>query len=140
MDRDGQTSLLEAWLYASRRTEEFYRGQGRLATEHALLEDNGDAKGVRSELFEGLKLASSIQKDNPAEIDGQKAARFCFLKSNLERSLTPDQQVTRDALEARLEHLKQRKSSTDQTEYMQQLEVIFRALAEIYESAEEHSP
>ena len=32
IDRDGQSSLLEAWLYASCRTAEFYKSEGRLAT------------------------------------------------------------------------------------------------------------
>jgi len=140
VDRDSQTSLLEAWLYAARRTDEFYRSEGRLATEHALLEDNGDAKGVRAELFDGLKPASTVQKDDSAAIDGQKAAKLCFVRSEAERRLTADQQITRDALEAQLELLKQRKSNMDQTEYLQQLETIFRALAEIYESAEGQSP
>ena len=42
IDRDGQTSLLEAWLYAARRTAQFYTTEGRLATEHSLLDDNGE--------------------------------------------------------------------------------------------------
>ena len=42
LDKDGQTSLLEAFLFASRQVEQFYKEAGRLATEHALLDDNGD--------------------------------------------------------------------------------------------------
>src|ERR1019366_7106008 len=45
LDKDGQTSLLEAFLLASRETQQFYREAGRLATEHALLDDNGDGLG-----------------------------------------------------------------------------------------------
>ncbi len=33
LDKDGQTSLLEAFLTAARRTAEFYQVEGRLATE-----------------------------------------------------------------------------------------------------------
>ena len=46
LDKDGQVSALEAFLMASRRVEEFYAGEKRLATEHALLDDNGDGKGT----------------------------------------------------------------------------------------------
>ena len=46
LDKDGQTSLLEAFLMASRRVAEFYNTEGRLATEHALLDDNGDGLGT----------------------------------------------------------------------------------------------
>jgi hypothetical protein len=46
-DQDGHTSVLEAFLYANRLTADFYTRAGRLATEHALLEDNGDGVGSR---------------------------------------------------------------------------------------------
>ena len=42
LDKDGQVSLLEAFLMASRHTTEFYKIEGRLVTEHALIDDNGD--------------------------------------------------------------------------------------------------
>ncbi|KPK76368.1 MAG: hypothetical protein AMJ79_06880, partial [Phycisphaerae bacterium SM23_30] len=35
LDKDGQTSLLEAFLYANHGVNEFYSAAGRLATEHA---------------------------------------------------------------------------------------------------------
>src|SRR2546423_1632058 len=41
LDKDGQTSLLEAFLMASRRVSQFYQIEGRLASEHALIDDNG---------------------------------------------------------------------------------------------------
>src|SRR6266498_3597680 len=44
-DQDGHISVLEAFVYANRLTVEFYTRAGRLATEHALLEDNGDGIG-----------------------------------------------------------------------------------------------
>ena len=42
LDKDGQVSLLEAFLMASRHVAEFYKTEGRLLTEHALIDDNGD--------------------------------------------------------------------------------------------------
>jgi len=53
LDKDGQVSLLEAFLIASRRTSEFYKVEGRLATEHALIDDNGTASAHRRIGFTG---------------------------------------------------------------------------------------
>src|SRR5207237_484377 len=55
LDKDGQVSILEAFLTASRRTIEFYKLEGRLASEHALLDDNGDGLGTPAEWFRGLR-------------------------------------------------------------------------------------
>ncbi len=38
LDKDGQTSLLEAFVAGSHRTKEFYDTEGRLMTEHALID------------------------------------------------------------------------------------------------------
>lgn len=132
-NRDGQTSLLEAWLYASRRTAEFYKTEGRLATEHSLLDDNGDAKGVKSDVYVGDKPAKNLKADAP--IDGSVAARFFFVRSEEERQLTPEQRVTRDALEAQLEDLKRRRESMDEATYLQELERVLIPLAELYRDA-----
>lgn len=42
LDRNGRVSVLEAFNYASGRVAEWYTEQGRLATEHAVLDDSGD--------------------------------------------------------------------------------------------------
>ncbi len=42
LDKDEQTSLLEAYLLAANRLREFYVSEARLATEHQLLDDNCD--------------------------------------------------------------------------------------------------
>ena len=57
LDGDGQTSLLEAYLTASRATAEFYRQSGRLATEHALLEDTGDGLAMPADWYRGVRPA-----------------------------------------------------------------------------------
>lgn len=40
-DKDGRVSLLEAFRYAESETKRFYETEGRLATEHAQLADDG---------------------------------------------------------------------------------------------------
>jgi hypothetical protein len=133
INRDGQTSLLEAWLFASRRTAEFYKTEGRLATEHSLLDDNGDAKGVRSELYVGDRVVDSAE--TPELIDGRNAARWHFVRSDEERRLTSEQRERRDTLEGQLEDLRKLKSSLPEDEYLTRLENIAVKLSEIYEAA-----
>lgn len=42
LDRNGRVSVLEIFNYASNRVADWYREQGRLATENAVLDDTGD--------------------------------------------------------------------------------------------------
>ena len=53
LDKDGQTSVLEAFLVASRQLSDFYDAEGRLATEHPLIDDNGDQLGTPLNGFGG---------------------------------------------------------------------------------------
>lgn len=133
IDRDGQTSLLEAWLYASRRTEEFYKSDGRLATEHSLLDDSGDSKGTRAEVFEGVRIKDNVK--NKDALDGKLARRWHLVRSESERSLTPEQRNTRDQLEDNLESLRQTKADLPEADYLRQLEEILIPLAQLYEAA-----
>ncbi|HQX51756.1 MAG TPA: hypothetical protein PLR25_17685 [Planctomycetaceae bacterium] len=134
INRDGQTSLLEAWLFASRRTAEFYSTEGRLATEHALLDDNGDGKGTREEVYDGDRLELSIE--NTDQLDGALAARWHLVRSNEERRLSTEQRQTRDDLEQKLEDLRRRKDELGENEYLLQLETLLVPLARLYESVD----
>ena len=135
INRDGQTSLLEAWLFASRRTAEFYNTEGRLATEHALIDDNGDAKGTRADVYDGERLKIGIE--NADQLDGAHAARWNFIRSEEERKLSPEQRQTRDELEQRLDDLRQRKANVTEAEYLTELQSILVPIAELYESLDE---
>ncbi len=132
INRDGQTSLLEAWLFASRRTAEFYATEGRLATEHALIDDNGDAKGTRVEVYDGERLKLGIE--NADQLDGAQSARWNFIRSKEERRLSPEQRQTRDDLERRLDDLRLKKPNITEAEYLTELESILVPIAELYES------
>jgi hypothetical protein len=44
-DKDGRVSLLEAFNYATSETKRSYTDAGKLQTEHAILDDDGDGKG-----------------------------------------------------------------------------------------------
>ncbi len=143
IDRDGQTSLLEAWLFASRRTAEFYTAEGRLATEHSLLDDNADQRGTRAELFEGIRPKADAQPaaaQQSAVVDGQLAARWCLVRSDAEKKLTTEQRQQRDDLESRLEELRLRRATLEESEFLDQLEEILVPLARIYEESDSKAP
>ncbi len=58
-DKNGQTSVWEAFKYATAAVERFYKDEGRLATEHAQISDNGADK-VGSNVPEPPALARAI--------------------------------------------------------------------------------
>ena len=137
INRDGQTSLLEAWLFASRRTAEFYESEGRLATEHSLLDDNGDARGVRSELFEGFRPRQDVS--NADAVDGKLASRWHLVRSAEERRLTSAERQLRDKLEAAVEQLRVAGPKMNEEEYLRKLQDVLVPLAELYEEVDARS-
>ena len=137
LDRDGQTSLLEAWVHASGKTDEYYKSDGRLATEHSLLDDSGDGKGTRAEVYEGVRIRDNVK--NKDQLDGKLARRWHLVRSEAERSLTPQQREMRNKLEEQLEQLRKTKSDFSEPEYLRQLEKILLPLARLYNDAESAS-
>jgi len=132
LDKDGQISLLEAFLTASRKATEFYKLQGRLVTEHALLDDNGDGRGTPADWFRGLR-ATKKPKDAGA-VDGLRAHQFCLVPSESERRLTPTQRARRDALEREVFHYRDKKSEIPEDQYYAQLETLLLEIARFYAS------
>lgn len=132
LDKDGQTSAFEAFLSASRRTLAFYESEGRLATEHSLLDDNGDGLGVRADFFRGVRLVRKVQGE--ATVDGRLAHRFHLVRSDSEQQLSPETRKLRDRLEQEVIQLRDRKQSfDDENAYYAQLEKLLVELAKAYE-------
>jgi hypothetical protein len=125
LDQDQQVSLLEAFLHASKKVTEFYEQEERLATEHALIEDNGDGIGTRSEVFEGVTASAP-------KADGARAGQIALVLSDEERRLTDAQRQQRDALERELEALKGKRAAMGEDAYYTDLEKLLRELAELY--------
>jgi hypothetical protein len=128
LDKDGQTSLLEAFLSASARVAEFYKTEGRLATEHALLDDNGDGLGTPADWFRGVR---AIKKPKEGKVDGIRAHQVHLLPSSDERALPPEIKAQRDALEARLAELRETKKDLAEENYYRQLESLLLELARL---------
>jgi hypothetical protein len=135
LDKDGQTSLFEAYLAASRETEKFYKTAGRLATEHAILDDNGDGQGVRSDWFRGVRATKKA--NGKAKIDGRFAHQLHLVRSQSEQALDPVVRGKRNQLELAVIQLRdQRDQYNDPNEYYDQLQPLLVELAELYETAE----
>ena len=132
LDKDGQTSLLEAWLMASRRVKEFYDLEGRLTTEHALLDDTGDAMGTPPDWFRGVRATKSAK--NGAPPDGFRAHQFHLVRSEAEQRLSPATRMRRDDMERSIETLRVRKASMQEAEYYAALEKLLLELARLYEA------
>jgi len=127
LDKDGQVSLLEAFLAASRHATEFYKAEGRLVTEHALLDDNGDGLGTPADWFQGLRATRKPKET--AGLDGLLALQFCLVPSEAERSLTSDQRARRDALERAVLLHREKKSHLREDDYYRELERLLLDLA-----------
>jgi hypothetical protein len=132
LDKDGQTSLLEAFLAASRQVEQFYKEQGRLMTEHALLDDNGDGFGTSAEWFRGVRAIKSAA-DGKA-VDGVRAHEMFLVPGDVERRLPPEARARRDELEQKLSALRSNKTKMNEDEYYRQLEGILVETGRLYQS------
>jgi hypothetical protein len=121
-DQDGHTSVLETFVYANRLTGDFYRRAGRLASEHALLDDNGDGVGrEKVEAGEGLLARATYLDSLSVDEAAASAATGRLIKE-------------RTRLEGEIEQLIARKASMPETEYEANLERLFIELAKVNRS------
>ena len=130
LDKDGQTSLLEAYLAAAHRTAEFYKQGGRLMTEHALLDDNGDGLGTPADWFQGVRATKSAKDGAPP--DGSRAHQWHLVRSAAEEAMPPELRARRDELELKVEALRGKKVGMPEAEYYAQLEPLLIELARLY--------
>lgn len=129
LDTDGSVSLLEAFLAASRKTTEFYQTESRLATEHALIDDNGDGLGTPADWFKGLRAAKKSDKN--AVTDGAAARHFYLIPPVSEKQWPPEKIKQRTQLEARLAALREEKAAMKGDDYYAQVEVLLLELARL---------
>jgi hypothetical protein len=112
--------------------EQFYKEAGRLATEHALLDDNGDGLGTPADWFRGVRAIKTAA--NGKSVDGVRAHQLNLVRSQVEQELSPDVRARRDELEKKLSELRSRKAAMKEDEYYNQLENILVETARLYES------
>ncbi len=138
IDTDGSVSLLEAFLAASRTTAEFYKSEKRLATEHGLIDDNGDGLGTPADWFKGLRAVKKSDKGTAP--DGAAARHFFLIASAAEKQWSPDNIKQRDLLEARLAALRESKAAMKEDDYYAQMEAVFLELARLTQSVAKAAP
>ncbi|MEO5959333.1 MAG: hypothetical protein ABIR80_09465, partial [Opitutaceae bacterium] len=110
---------------------EFYKTEGRLATEHALIDDNGDGLGTPSDWFRVVR-ATKRAKDGAAP-DGPRAHQFTLVRSAAEQQLSTELRARRDKLELQIAELRDAKPKMKEEPYYRELEKLLLELAALYE-------
>lgn len=139
LDKDDQTSLWEAFLAASRKTDEFYQTDGRLQTEHPLLDDNGDGQGTRSDAFRGLEPVKQAA-GGQAALDGTKAHQWHLVSSAADAQIPVEIRRRRDDLELQILALRWDKPRLAEDEYYDRLEALLVELARLSRQAGDPPP
>lgn len=124
-DHNQRLSILEVYNYATRLTDEFYKGAGRLATEHALLEDSGDGVGHQTAEAGDGGLARVTYFDSPQSAQGGEASAKLLAE--------------RTRLEEAVEQLKTRKEQMPAADYESELEKLLLQLAKTNQSIREQN-
>jgi hypothetical protein len=137
LDKDGQVSLLEAYLTASRRVEEYYRTRSQLATEHALLDDNGDRLGTPADWFHGIRATRRARDGAP--LDGIRAHQVHLILSDRERRIPREIRRRRDQLELAIAALRDQKGQLAEDAYYQRLEPLMIELGRLYRDLPAHA-
>jgi hypothetical protein len=117
-DKDGRVSLLEAFRFAARRVREEYEGKQQVATEHAMLEDNGDGRGSR--------------EPDPVSGDGAAAARFYLARAAVAGAGSPRVEALERQARAMVDQvalLRSRRAALPEAEYQRLLEALLVGLA-----------
>ncbi len=119
LDKNGRVSVLEAFEYAVKATAGWFEQQGRLATEHALIDDNGDGIGHQK-----------------AEAGDGGLAKATFFDSLPQQQAGGDAELAklfgeRMRLEGQIEQLKARKDKMQLEEYENELERLLIELANL---------
>jgi hypothetical protein len=118
-DKNGRTSIWEAFSFASQAVQKWYEERGQLSTEHPLIDDNGDGLGKEAEVPgpDGI-LARAIFLDPEPTIAGADA-----VLAGLQRRRT--------ALEIEIEALKAKKGNMGREQYEAQFEKLAVELARV---------
>ncbi|MFK7737407.1 MAG: hypothetical protein AB8B50_15335 [Pirellulaceae bacterium] len=137
LDHDNAVSLLEAFLAAHNLTQRFYTEQARLATEHALLSDNGDQYGTPGDFFTGVRPSKDAEGGSP--IDGRRASRVILLTSPDSPVFSDELSKQRKTIEDSIDRLRKEKEFLSEADYLTELEIRMLKLADLYETAESNS-
>ena len=117
LDKNGRTSIFEVFAAASAAVKQHYEQRGQLATERALIDDNGDGKGREASAEGpdgGFARIAYLDAENPAEAANPELAALVR---------------RRRALEAEAEELKLKKGEMPEAQWNAQFEKLMLDLA-----------
>jgi hypothetical protein len=126
LDKDGRVSLAEAFQYARVEVDRYYASLNLLATEHALLDDNGDGEGsgeLGDEVPDGL-LASGFWLSSAGAATTGLAVPDSVTDPALRRLYEE-----RADLERRVVQLRALRGQMEEARYEQELETLLVELA-----------
>jgi hypothetical protein len=118
-DKNGRVSVLEAFEFTTKLVAKQFEGKGTLATEHALIDDNGDGTGHQTAEAGDGGLAKVTYFDS---LPQQQAGGDPVLARLYETKLR---------LEGDVERLKGRKAQMGEDEYYDELEKSLVELARV---------
>ena len=127
VDKNDSISALEAFQYATSKTAAFYDSQKRLATEHAVFADAGNAAAVR--VASGSSAAGRLLSSFVLIRLGEAGAAAA---DPAKRALL----VRKEQLETQIDTLKYQRAAMSPEEYKQQLTAALVALAKVQEDLE----
>jgi hypothetical protein len=121
-DKNGRVSTFEAFAYATKLTGDYYEQKGLLATEHALLDDNGDGVGhAKADEGDGALARTTYFDSLPLQQAGGDEELAKLFSERLR-------------LEGEIEQLKARKAQMNEEEYENALEKLLIEFAKVGQS------
>jgi hypothetical protein len=130
LNHDERISVFEACKQAATLTGVAYDGEGLIATEHAILDDNGDGLGTRlvAEFESETRKEAALREE--VSIDGGVASEVFIREFQFPADAPADLIQTYKARLASIELLIEQKDSLTATEYFTQLEALLITAAE----------
>ncbi len=127
IDKNGTVSALEAFRYAEQHTAKFYESASRIATEHPMLDDNGDGKGVKD--------------PSPQNGEGILAGQVALVRNGASQARVDtaearDLRTQKEKLENDIATLKYNKASLEAGEYKQKMDSLLLELARTQQQLE----
>ena len=124
-DKNDAISAAEAFVYADRKTADFYSSQKRLATEHAQFEDTGKGEPVRSAGLGQGREGALMSTLAVVRIGAAQAAMNDPAKRQL--------MGRKEELEQKIDGLKYQKAAMEPGEYKKELTAALVELAQVQE-------
>ncbi len=129
-NKDGRTSALEAFAFAQREIERYYRETGLLRTENALLDDDGDGSGSTEPA--GVEASEAV--------DGRLASLLYLGQEAAPAALTAEARELaerREGIQRRIDELRLQRETLDEDVYLSELQELMIELALVDRELEE---